>query len=253
MSAAGRRGTICAVSDEQGLGPWRRRGRACIPPLVVPRSCCSRRRCGFRQRSSGPWSRFGYGCLLAYRRRRQLDYDRARVRSETAAAASRPSWPGRTAWPWARTASSTCSPARRHCWPWWALGAAVSPLFAWKAELAAACSREANYLGVTLREWQRHRNGRSPDLTADVDLRLVGGNRHRTDLAGPGQPARSRAGTAGVRGTVPVRAGDPGPIGGEQALLVGRHVITLPADGSPAGLPRPVGPVVLLAPSPRSG
>lgn len=118
-----------------------------------------------------------------------------------------------------------------------------SPFSGWKAELAEVCSRQATYLGVALTRWQRLYNSRSPDLSADVELRVAPGA--ATLLLSPGQAERLQELLEELmpRGTVPVDVPRQGPVGGEQTVIVGTRRLALPADEGARPRPLHVAPM----------
>ncbi len=187
------------------------------------------------------------GGTLAYRSWRRGERDLARASAHVAAAASRAELAGQNSV--AMGADSIIDLLARTA-PLLALrgdGPVASPLFAWKAKLAAASSREATYLAVALTRWQRRHNGASPDLTADVELLPLDGA--GTVLISPTQAERleQELDRLDLRGTASVRVRDLLPAGASQVLFVGRHRVTLPADRVPTvGAARP-GPLGLLA------
>jgi ribosomal protein S18 acetylase RimI-like enzyme len=122
-----------------------------------------------------------------------------------------------------------------------------SPFGAWKARLAEACGRQATYLGVALLRWQRLYNGRSPDLSSDVELRLAQGA--GTLLLTPAQTEdlERRLDALGPRGTVTVEVPHPGPAGGDQTVIVAGRPITVAADARPRIRPLHAGPFAFVA------
>ncbi|MEV0407054.1 hypothetical protein [Actinoallomurus sp. NPDC050550] len=116
------------------------------------------------------------------------------------------------------------------------------PFSGWKAELAEACSRQATYLGVALIRWQRLYNSRSPDLSADVELRVPPGA--GTLLLSPAQAEHLQRllEELAPRGTVPVEVPAKGPVGAEQIVVVGTTRLVIPADRGPRPRPLQIAP-----------
>ncbi|WP_433170354.1 hypothetical protein [Actinoallomurus sp. CA-150999] len=121
------------------------------------------------------------------------------------------------------------------------------PFSDWKAELAEACSRQATYLGVVLIRWQRLYNSRSPDLSADVELRVPPGA--GTLLLSSAQAERLQwlLEELAPRGTVPVEVPAQGPVGAEQTVVVGTTRLVIPADRGPRPRPLQIAPFALGA------
>ncbi|MFD0691089.1 hypothetical protein [Actinomadura fibrosa] len=122
-----------------------------------------------------------------------------------------------------------------------------SPFGGWKARLAEACGRQATYLGVALLRWQSLYNGRSADLSSDVEVRVAPGA--GTLLLSPAQTEHleRRLDALAPRGTVPVEVPRPGPAGEEQTLLVDGRPIVVPADARPRIRPLHAGPFAFVA------
>lgn len=118
-----------------------------------------------------------------------------------------------------------------------------SPFSGWKAGLAEVCSSQATYLGVALTRWQGVYNSRSPDLSADVDLRLT--PRAGTLLLSPRQTHRLQELLEELmpRGIVPVEVTCQGPMGAAQTILVGTTRLVLTADDAPRPRSRHVAPL----------
>jgi hypothetical protein len=112
------------------------------------------------------------------------------------------------------------------------------PFGAWKARLAEACGSQATYLGVALLRWQSLYNSRSPDLSADADLRAGPGAGTLLLSSGQMSHLEARLDAMRPRGTVEVTVPRFAPVGAEQTVDVGGHRLdqaramlsALPAD-----------------------
>ncbi|MCP9951168.1 hypothetical protein LUX33_23940 [Actinomadura madurae] len=85
------------------------------------------------------------------------------------------------------------------------------PFGAWKARLAEASGRQATYLGVALLRWQSLYNSRSPDLSADADLRPGPGAGTLLLSSAQTSHLEARLDALRPRGTVEVTVPRPGP------------------------------------------
>jgi hypothetical protein len=121
-----------------------------------------------------------------------------------------------------------------------------SPVAGWKAALAQVCGRESSYLGVTLIQWQRLYNSRHPDLSHDVDIRLMPGA--GTLLLSPAQVRHLAAALEArrPRGRIQVSILRPAPVGRAQVILVAGEPVVLPADPVPAARLPHAAPVLLV-------
>lgn len=122
-----------------------------------------------------------------------------------------------------------------------------APFSGWKATLAEACGRQSTYLGVALLRWQRLYNARSPDLSADIELRISPGA--GTLLLSPAQARRLEAllDEMGLSGVVPIDAPHLGPPGQQQEVIVGGRPLTIPADPRPRTWPITAAPIAFGA------
>ncbi|URM96691.1 hypothetical protein LUW76_21430 [Actinomadura madurae] len=121
------------------------------------------------------------------------------------------------------------------------------PFGAWKARLAEASGRQATYLGVALLRWQSLYNSRSPDLSADADLRPGPGAGTLLLSSAQTSHLEARLDALRPRGTVEVTVPRPGPAGAEQAVDVGGHRVVVPADARPRIRPVHAGPFAFVA------
>jgi hypothetical protein len=122
-----------------------------------------------------------------------------------------------------------------------------APFSGWKATLAEVCGRQSTYLGVALLRWQRLYNARSPDLSADIELRISPGA--GTLLLSPGQARRLEAllDATGLSGVVPIDVPHLGPPGQQQEVVVGGRPLTIPADPRPRTWPITAAPIAFGA------
>lgn len=118
----------------------------------------------------------------------------------------------------------------------------------WKASLATSTSGQAVYLATALARWQRRRY--STVLADDADLRIAAGQGTTILSAGQAASLVDWLDRLDLRGPVVVEASPrrlPAIPGDPLRLLVGPHVVELPADPQPVIRPFDPAPLVVLS------